>query len=739
MLFAASPTTNSNEKAALQWLEAGAKVFPVHGDGSKRPCVVGWQTWHSDPDDPLRHWQIDPSRLVALACGANRLLVIDCDRKNGIDGIAAFRDTCAVLGVSLIGVPCVATPSGGQHFYFAMPSGQRMTNRTGCLPSGIDVRGDGGFVVTAGSHQPDRRCYMPIDLTVEEFARVVSSGAEIKGYRLRALPAGLVNEIHGPFRHTDASLPRSASLPPAATVHVLRPGAQARSLDHDLSAGIRSPWDLDRAYDAVANARAGTRNETLNREAFIAARRVLDGAIQEDEAMARLTAAAHAAGLPDDEISRTLASAFDAGLKPALLDAGELTGDVTQAGKPKPTLKNTKLAITALQITVRRDVFRDQITLAGSGLPQPYRGALTEHVLTWIRNEVLKRYQFDPKDDNVHAAIKGLAEDGRFNPVTDWLDSLQWDQQDRLFTWLPRLTGAADTPLHRHLGFSLLLAMVARARFPGTKFDLCAVLEGPQGSGKSSLVKAIAGEEYFTDAPGLLGMDPKSRGELLAGRWVVELGELSGLSKAETEGVKAAISQTDDHFRAAYERVAVKRPRTFIFIGTTNSQNYLIDTSGNRRFIPVASEKIDLASFAAERPQLFAQADYALARLVERGRAQGLRVIDDQPLPSRLAETLALPKGLWTEAAIAAEERRVVDHGEDVLEEILARKIADPQCRRQPHGAHFISTSELQSELGIKLGYHPHARALAGWMIKLGWKNTRGGRREDQVRGYEKC
>src|SRR4051812_4330059 len=81
----------------------------------------------------------------------------------------------------------------------------------------------------------------------------------------------------------------------------------------------------------------------------------------------------------------------------------------TRVGNPKRNLANTKQALGLMGITIRRDEFRDQIVLGGTSLPPNYHGTLTDRAATWLRNIVLNTYGFDPGDDHVHSAIKGLA------------------------------------------------------------------------------------------------------------------------------------------------------------------------------------------------------------------------------------------------------------------------------------------------------------------------------------------
>lgn len=405
-------------------------------------------------------------------------------------------------------------------------------------------------------------------------------------------------------------------------------------------------------------------------------------------------------------------------------------GQFTRVGNPRPNLANTKQALILLGICVARDEFRDQIVLCGPALPSAYQGRLGDRAITWLRNAILDSYGFDPGDDHTYSAIKALAEDNRFNPVTDYLASLTWDGQRRLSNWLPRITGAEANELNSVSGAMLIMAMVARAIFPGTKYDACLVFEGPQGSGKSSLARALSGPQFFTDVPALLAHDPKQKGELLQGVWVAELAELSGLNRTEVEHVKAFLSQTHDHYRAPYERVAVHRPRTCAFIGTTNSGEYLVDGTGNRRFISVkCGPVIDVGGFLAERDQLFAEARVRLEK-----RLAASPPLRGQPLPTGIA----LPPHLWPIARVESERRRLVEHGEEMLGEILKSKLSAPRLLRQPDGAAFVSTLELVAELRIQLGHNPSPKALSGWMATLGWQRARHGRAADQIRGYEK-
>ena len=187
---------------------------------------------------------------------------------------------------------------------------------------------------------------------------------------------------------------------------------------------------------------------------------------------------------------------------------------------------------------------------------------------------------------NHDVAFTKIADDRRFHPIRDYLDSLPvWDGTKRVEDVFIKYLKANDTEYIRTVTRKTFAAAVARIYVPGIKFDCVPVLDGDQGIGKSTIVKDLVTADYYSETLSLTDMDDKSGAEKLQGFWVVEIGELAGMRKADIEKVKAFLSTSDDKYRPSYGKVVESHPRQCIVIATVNGERgYLRDITGNRRF-----------------------------------------------------------------------------------------------------------------------------------------------------------
>jgi hypothetical protein len=148
--------------------------------------------------------------------------------------------------------------------------------------------------------------------------------------------------------------------------------------------------------------------------------------------------------------------------------------------------------------------------------------------------------------------------------------------------------------------------------------------------------------EWFADQL-ILSVDPKTQIEQLDGKWIYELSELEGMKGAENSKVKSFMSRQFDNARAAYGHFAEERGRQNVFIGTVNEWHFLKDPTGNRRWWPIETTRVDLDWLRANVHQLWAEAVEV---------EKGLPLTD---------EALELPPHLWPVAKAIQDSHMVVD------------------------------------------------------------------------------
>lgn len=245
-----------------------------------------------------------------------------------------------------------------------------------------------------------------------------------------------------------------------------------------------------------------------------------------------------------------------------------------------------------------------------------------------------------------------------FHPVKDYLEGLQWDGVPRIDTAFKTYLGAKMPPTYlRAVSRKFFLALVARIYEPGCKFDHLPVLEGKQGIGKSTFGRILVSDKWFMD--GLPDLADKDAALNLQGIWLCEMSELSSLYRAQLEVAKAFITRQTDKVRPPYGARRVELPRSTVFVGTTNDRDYLVDSTGNRRFWPILIHGCDFEATLRDREQLLAEAHWCYLTEMEPLYLQGEA--------KRLAEVIQ-------------ESRRVEDDSDtmsDKFREWLAMKPKD--------------------------------------------------------------
>jgi len=339
-----------------------------------------------------------------------------------------------------------------------------------------------------------------------------------------------------------------------------------------------------------------------------------------------------------------------------------------------------------------------------------------------------EHYGIEPKGQDLADPIMGVARASPFHPVREYLGRLQWDGVKRVDFWLESYLGCTaygeeegpvqprqrDLRYIRRVSALTLIQGVARVRAPGCKADYVLILEGAQGRRKSTSLRVLFGEEWFSDTPVDIGS--KDAYESIRGLWCFEMAELDSLNKADATRAKAFFSSATDRFRMPYGHRAQRHPRQCVVCGTTNQSAYLKDQTGNRRYWPVQCGEIDIEALAEVRDQLWAEADQ--------------RFRSGEPW---------WPQDEDREVFETEQDARVdADAWEPLIQDYLNKRLDEspPGARRDL----FLTGAEImKGALDLDPGAmrRPEQTRVGYIMQGLGWRGTRPWRAGERMRGYQ--
>jgi hypothetical protein len=302
-----------NLKVALDHAAVGTPVFPVtvvqgpDGRWKKRPAIKGWRdVATTDPDQIRRWWQEFPEAVPGTELGRAGLVVIDADRHDpNQDGVQAFVGLRA--GRQESPHPQTLTAGGGEHHFYRQPPGCVFGNREGNLPEGINVRGQGGFVVAHGSVRPDGAIWEPAPGAPELAA----------GFRADAIP-----ELPSWLAEILAPASSGQDSPPIAPTDSAPLG---REQAYALAA-------LDSCVGELEQTPPGKRNNCLNAIAYRLGRMVVRGWIDQRIVVDRLIAACQGNRLAFDDGEDSVRDTIQSGLTAG---ASRPHGDLPAASQAK--------------------------------------------------------------------------------------------------------------------------------------------------------------------------------------------------------------------------------------------------------------------------------------------------------------------------------------------------------------------------------------------------------------------
>ena len=290
--------------------------------------------------------------------------------------------------------------------------------------------------------------------------------------------------------------------------------------------------------------------------------------------------------------------------------------------------------------------------------------------------------------EHVSNATMIYAHNNLKNEVKSWMETLKWDEKPRIEMFFVDCLGAKNNLYTLYSSKNWWISMISRVYQPGSKVDNMVVLEGGQGKFKSTALAAVGGE-WFTEAHE--SVISKDFLMILHGNLIVEISELDAFSKAEVSTIKKVITCQKDRFRPPYGRLAQDYPRRCLFVGTTNEDLYLRDSTGGRRFWPIKIGNIDIPKIIDNREQLFAEAVYKYKS----------------------------GENWWTMPEIETEEEQENRRQRD---EIWEDAIKEYLIGRSSVTAWEIATGALKFEDASKIN-RTHVLRIGKILSYLGWKN----------------
>lgn len=322
-------------------------------------------------------------------------------------------------------------------------------------------------------------------------------------------------------------------------------------------------------------------------------------------------------------------------------------------------------------ISIRRDVISHAVNVAG--ISAAYDRETLDNDLHIILHDALKG-DYRCSASQVSDMIGVIAGKHRYNPVLEMLTAAQpWDGLDherelREILHIADVDHLSCALLHK--GLLQMLAMAKNEIETAYGADGILVFTGPQGIGKTTLVRALAVKPELVKLGQYLDSRDKDTIRRCTSCWICEWGEVETTFKSDLERLKAFITAEIDQYRVPYGRRDQRLARRTSIIATCNSPRFLIDPSGSRRFWTIPVNEIDLDRLSRfDALQLWKQMALELD-----ANPQGFRLTKDEqaalakrncehekPLKSQmevediLSEAVAAPaKYIWRYTTVSA-------------------------------------------------------------------------------------
>lgn len=701
--------TNSVTQQISEYVQAGFALFPITWISKlgKYIPVKGWNETTYDPD-------LEPNMLgdtfgVVLQ---HDDLVIDVDprRFNGANNLVRLWKTLNLA--SPINTFIVKTPSGGNHIYLKKPSGIEVLRYMEKEYPGIEIKSKGQFVFGCGSIKTKgnvKGAYTverghvgriadaedslvdflekPVVILTGE-AKEVDAPEIVKRFEKYVTTCEIAVEGRGGNNQTYrvACVGRDFGLPEATVLNIMlelyndrcRPPWEA----HDLAVIVQNSFKYGKSEQGC---RSTVEEDFADLELESGDTKMVSHKLPKIKFQTR----ADAANAKKNQLEPTLANALYMFL-----------------------LKQWKDRANPLFELLRFNLFSEQIEFTRKApwhvFPQKHWQDDDDVLLKFFFSDYMF---FEAPTQLCREVAVAVSRQYQYHPVRQYLNGLKWDgvkRVDKLFT---EYAGALDTPYHRACGKVALIGSIARVMEPGCKFDTLIIMEGEQGTGKSTFIKILGGD-YYKEITLDMHRQHDTVAKMMNG-WIIETPEMTFLKRAEADDLKFFLSTATDSVRFAYGRHMRSVPRQSIFIGTYNKEpgvGYLKDPTGNRRFLPIATRKINLDKLQEDRDQLFAEALYRY----NQGEPWHFDTEDliEAAKEEQAQREVKEPWALLIESAL--KDKDLMQVMPYLTVPVIATQILGlPSTKLDPYTTRRISTAMRE------LGYETRVRTVAGSSLRV--------------------
>lgn len=263
----------------------------------------------------------------------------------------------------------------------------------------------------------------------------------------------------------------------------------------------------------------------------------------------------------------------------------DITLETDEKGNARTTIENFKRILDADPDIAGRLKYNELTNMPERVMPNGTLEAWTDADTSWLRHYIEYRYKIHSKD-KLDDAMNQVFDSNRYHPIRTLIMGLTWDGTERIGTLFKKYLKASDTDYIAECERLVFAGGIHRVFNPGCKFDANIIFQGGQGCGKTTFCRWLAiRDEWYRE---ITEIDGQKGIEALRGAWFLEFSELLAMKRArETEAVKSFITRQCDTYRPPFKHYIESFPRQCIFLGTTNSTQFLNDITGARRFFPV--------------------------------------------------------------------------------------------------------------------------------------------------------